>query len=158
MRLSTKCEYGTRALIDLNLHSNNGPVLMKDIAKRQDITFKYLGQIFLLLKNRGFIRGQRGASGGYSLSKPAKDITLLEIFECLEGPLSITTCAENQLSCPNSEKCAPHDVWKDTRTLLHNHLRNITLEDLTKRHKEKNKTPAIDEYLKERFPNEKNIS
>ena len=81
MKLSTKSEYGTRAMLDLALRYNSGPVLMRDISTRQSVTFKYLGQLFLLLKTSGLVKAQRGAHGGYCLSRAPKDITLLEIFE-----------------------------------------------------------------------------
>lgn len=126
-------------MLDLAINSNNGPVLMKDISRRQNITFKYLGQLFLLLKNSGLIKGQRGASGGYTLCRDPKDMTLLEIVECLEGPISFTDCAADVSICPKSNTCVTHDIWRQTRSMIHNYFSSITLEDLVQRYNEKRK-------------------
>jgi Rrf2 family protein len=140
MRLSTKSEYGTRAMLDLAVRYKDGPVLMKNISKRQDITFKYLGQIFLLLKKKGLIVGQRGSNGGYQLSRPPKDITLLEIFETLEGPLDLIECATDASLCTKSHNCVTHDIWKNTRNLILDYFSSLTLEDLVEKYLKKNIT------------------
>jgi len=138
MKLSTKSEYGTRAMLDLAIHQKNEPVLMRDISERQNITFKYLGQLFLLLKNSGLIRGHRGASGGYTLTRPPDEITLLEIFESLEGPISLTECTINKMCCPKTENCITHDIWSDTRDMISSFFKSITLKDLVNKYKAKN--------------------
>ena len=137
MKLSTKSEYGTRAMIDLALHSGSGPVLMKNISERQHIAFKYLGQLFLLLKNSGLIRGQRGSHGGYTLLRRPDNITLLQIFESLEGPLSLTDCVTDSTMCPNTENCVTREVWKKTHDLIKNFFAGITLKDLVDNYEKK---------------------
>jgi len=142
MKISTKSEYGLRAMIDLALEFDKGHVLLRDISEKQDISFKYLGQLFLLLKNSGLIKGQRGAKGGYSLNRNPKDITLLEIFESLEGPLSLTQCDTNDSCCSKTKSCVTHDIWKTTKEMIYDFFKGITLEKLVKMHKEKIKSPC----------------
>jgi Rrf2 family protein len=143
MKISTKSEYGTLAMLDLAIHYKDSPIHMKDISERQNITFKYLGQLFLLLKNRGLIYGLRGANGGYQLSRAPKSITLLEIFEALEGPISITECTTNQNFCTKSDACVTRGIWKDTRNLIYNFFKGITLQDLVDKHRLSNITPSL---------------
>lgn len=137
MKISSKSEYGTRAMLDLALNFNKGAVLMKDVAKRQQITFKYLGQLFLLLKAKGLISGKRGSLGGYTLAKNPKEITLLEIFETLEGPISIQNCSSQNHYCNNDGFCVTTHIWSETKDLISHFFKNITLDDLVTRYHEK---------------------
>jgi Rrf2 family protein len=146
MKISTKSEYGLRAMIDLALSFEKNPVLLKDISKKQDISFKYLGQLFLLLKNSGLIKGQRGSKGGYSLNRNPAHITLLEIFEALEGPLSLTECDSNDSCCSKTFSCVTHDIWKQTKNMIHDFFKDITLEKLAIMHKEKMKSSCKNNF------------
>ncbi|MBF0123545.1 MAG: Rrf2 family transcriptional regulator [Candidatus Omnitrophica bacterium] len=98
MKLSTKGRYSTRLMIDLALNGAKGPVLLKDIARRQDISEKYLGHLVPLLKSAGLINATRGANGGFTLAKPAATITLKDIVVAVEGPVSLIDDSKETLS------------------------------------------------------------
>lgn len=87
MRLSTKGRYSTRLMIDITVYGNGGFVLMKDIARRQNLSEKYLGHLAALLKNAGLINAMRGAHGGLVLARSAAEITLKDIIAAVEGPI-----------------------------------------------------------------------
>jgi Rrf2 family cysteine metabolism transcriptional repressor len=87
VRLSTKGEYGLLALVDLALQGQDQPVQAADIAHRQQIPKQYLDQLLMILKRSGLVSSMRGRRGGYRLSRPAGEITLLEAITALEGPL-----------------------------------------------------------------------
>lgn len=87
MRLSTKGEYGLLALVDLALQVQNEPVQAAEIAHRQQIPKQYLDQLLMILKRSGLVSSMRGRRGGYRLSRPASEITLLQAITALEGPL-----------------------------------------------------------------------
>ena len=132
MRLSTRSRYGTRLMFELASHQKNEPMFLKDIASRQDISEKYLSQIILLLKNGGLVTTYRGSHGGYVLSRPATEITLLEIVELLEGDLSLVDCVISPSVCNRVAICTTRDIWAEMSNLLKNYLKGVTLADLVK--------------------------
>jgi Rrf2 family protein len=87
MRLSSRGEYGLLALVYIALHSESGPVQAHEVAEEQGIPKQYLDQLMMTLRASGFVVSSRGRQGGYSLARPAKDITLLDIVTALEGPV-----------------------------------------------------------------------
>jgi len=93
-------------MVELALHQKNGPVLLKDIARRQEISARYLEQLILDLKAAGLVKSIRGAKGGFLLARPPKEITLLEIFQASEGPILLMECLENDTICRRSPFCA----------------------------------------------------
>jgi Rrf2 family protein len=102
MKLSTKGRYSIRMLVDLAIHGVGGPVFLKDVARRQEISEKYLGHLVPLLKNAKLINVIRGSRGGFSLAKPAAEITLKDIITAVEGPISLVE--------PSSE-LKENDFW-----------------------------------------------
>ena len=130
MRFSTRSRYGTRLMIELAKKYENGPVELRKIAEIQGISEKYLGQIIIKLKAKKLVSSYRGAHGGYYLLKPPKDITLLEIVECLEAHDLISDCIKNMNSCKRSEDCFARDVWKGLNFKIEEYLENVTLQDL----------------------------
>lgn len=147
MRLSTKGRYGTRAMLELALRFGNGPVLIKDIAKTQDISEKYLERIFFGLKSAGLIKSQRGAKGGYLLARPAAQIKLIQIIKALEGSLAPVECVDEPLLCKRVRICVTRDIWKRLKDTIEGVLDSVTLEDLVKQHKQKNKTQKNMYYI-----------
>ena len=112
MKISTKGRYGLRAMLDLAMNGRNGlPVLLSDIVERQNISGKYLEQIFSTLHGAGLVNTVRGRKGGYLLSRPADKIRLKEIITVLEGPCAVVNCVSNEAACPRAEKCAARDIW-----------------------------------------------
>ena len=135
MKLSTKGRYGVRLMFDLALQAGDGPVTLKDIAARQEISEKYLSNLILVLKNAGFVRSVRGSQGGYTLARPPRDITLKDILVALEGPMCLVECTEKPLLCQRSEECLMRDVWSEVTGKMLDALESFTLEGLMERQK-----------------------
>jgi len=137
MQISTKVRYGTRAMLDLALHYGNGPVLLKDIARRQEISLKYLDRICSSLKAAGLVKSLRGSKGGYVLNKPPSKITISQINEALEGSLVLVECVNNKNFCPRVNFCVTRDIWQELGKTMDSVLENTTLEDLVARDRKK---------------------
>lgn len=130
MKISTKGRYGLRAVIDLAVHSNGQPVLLKDIASRQKISRRYLERLFAVLKSVGIIRSIRGAQGGYLLAKEPDAINVCQIIEALEGPLVPVDCVFDTSICKQTENCVTRDVWCNISTQIKKYFEEITLTEL----------------------------
>ncbi len=131
MRLPTKARYGMRAMLDLAVNGGETePVLMRDIAARQDLPEKYLEQVLIPLRNAGLVRGVRGARGGYRLGRNPADISLLEIVEASIGDLAMVDCTEDPAYCERADACATQVVWRELTEALRNTLGRRTLADL----------------------------
>lgn len=121
MKISTKVRYGMRAMIELARRNNEAPVMLGIIAKNQDLSEKYLEQLFTMLRNAGLVKSERGNKGGYRLARKPEEISALEIFEALNGPLELVECAMNRKSCIRSEICNTVSLW----TELNQNIRGI---------------------------------
>jgi len=132
MKLSTRFRYGTRLLIDLGAHYHKDPVLLKEIAKRQKISKKYLEQIIISLKAAGLIHTVRGSKGGYCLTKDPKKLRLIEIYNILEGSTAPIECVDDPKACPYdlAKTCPTKNTWGKMKMAIENVLKNITLADL----------------------------
>jgi len=137
MKLSTKGRYGVRLMLDLAVYHGNGPVTLKDVSKRQDISEKYLGHLIPPLKNAGLITSVRGSRGGYTLAKPPGAINLLEIVSALEGPMCLVECGEHPDMCRRSATCIAREVWAEASKRMFDYLASINLEKLVERQKGK---------------------
>ena len=145
MRLSTKGRYATRAMLDLAINQGESPILLKDIAQRQQISLSYLEHLVTPLIAGGLIRSTRGAKGGVSLAKPPGEINLSQVIQLLEGSFAPAECADNPNLCPRSELCVTRDVWTELKNAMIGILESTTLQDLVERQKEKGKS-AKDMY------------
>src|SRR4030042_1950504 len=103
MKLSTRSRYGTRMLLDMAQHYNQGPVHLGDIAKRQNISLKYLEQIIIPLKKAHDVASVLGPKGGHLLAKPPDQITVGEIVALLEEGINLVECTENPEVCDRSQ-------------------------------------------------------
>lgn len=131
MRLPTKARYGMRAMLDLAVnYGGNEPVLMRDIASRQDLPEKYLEQVLIPLRNTGLVRSVRGARGGYMLARDPSEITLLEIVEACIGDVTMVDCTEDPGYCSRVDNCATSVVWKELTEAIRGSLESKTLADL----------------------------
>jgi Rrf2 family iron-sulfur cluster assembly transcriptional regulator len=130
MRLTTLSRYGTRALFDIAYYGQGEAVRASEIAKRQQISLNYIGQIFLKLKRAGLIKSHRGRSGGYVLSSAPEDVTLLSIIEAVEGPITLVSCANGHKDCTFVESCVTHDIWVEASQMMEGYFGDITLKDL----------------------------
>ena len=130
MRLSTRGRYGTRMMLDLAVHHDQGPTPLREIAKRQDLSVKYLEQLTIPLKAAGFIRSVRGARGGYTLAQKPDKISVGEIIEILEGGLSLVDCVEDPKFCKRQKECPTKDIWLRMSGRLMEELSALSLQDV----------------------------
>jgi Rrf2 family protein len=124
-------------MLDIALHCAEGPVPLRAISKRQDITEKYLWHLINPLKSAGLIEATRGAHGGYVVAKPLSDISIKEIVRALEGPLTLVKCVEKPASCKKAQSCVARDVWKEVADKISDTLDSITLKDIVENHHNK---------------------
>ena len=130
MKLSTRTRYGVRAILELAENAGKGPLQLRVIAGRQDISAKYLEQLMAVLKAAGFVRSVRGAKGGYILAKPPDKIRLNEVFHCLEGTVTTAECVEDEKYCLRAAGCAVRIIWTRVHRAIEEVLEAITLQDL----------------------------
>lgn len=133
MKISTKGRYGLRTLMDIAAHQSKGPVNLNDMAERQGISAKYLWQIVNLLKTAGFVRGMRGPKGGYVLIRDPNSITLLDVIQVLEGPISLVECVDDPAFCDRMENCVAHSVWSEVSQAVREALQKLTLAEILRR-------------------------
>ena len=146
MKLSTKGRYGVRLMVDLALHYGEGPVLLREIAQRQEISEKYLWHLINPLKGAGLITATRGMKGGYVLAKSPADITMKVILQASEGSLCLVDCVETPSTCVRSPICAARDMWSEISESINKVLMSTTLADMVERQKAKKETIAYDNY------------
>ena len=130
MKLTTRSRYGTRMILDMAMHGQNGPVRIKDIAARQGVSVKYLEKLVRELKDAGFVRSRRGPRGGHELDKPLDEISVGDIVRALEGDLSLVECNGEGGPCPRTTDCLTRGVWMEAAQAMHEKLDSITLADL----------------------------
>jgi len=130
MKLSTRTRYAVRAMIELAQNESVRPLQLKIIAKRQDISIKYLEQLMAVLRSAGLIRSVRGSRGGYTLAKAANQIRLSDILNCLEGPVTTVECVEDSDCCVRAAECAARQVWMKVQQAIDEVLQSITLQDV----------------------------
>ncbi|MDY0040782.1 MAG: Rrf2 family transcriptional regulator [Desulforhabdus sp.] len=132
MKLSTRSRYGTRLVLDMAHNYRKGPTQLGVIAKRQNISVKYLEQIIIPLKKANLIKSVRGSKGGHVLAKPPADITVGQIVALLEKDVELTECSVNPEICERSDFCPTRIVWKAATESMYEKLNSITLADLVK--------------------------
>ena len=131
MRISTKGRYALRLMLDLALNNTGEPISLKDIARRQEISDKYLEQIISVLNKAKYVKSIRGAQGGYILTKRPEEYTVGMILRLTEGSLAPVSClAQGAASCPRMSSCRTYDMWKGLDDLIEDYFGKITLADL----------------------------
>lgn len=128
MKISTKGRYGIKALIDLVMNSENESVTLKTISERQNISERYLEQIFSALRKSGIIIGRKGAQGGYTLAKDPKKITISEILRVLEGESLLVDISND--GTDELESFINENLWKGINDKINEYFKSITLQDL----------------------------
>jgi len=130
MKLSTRSRYGTRMMLDLAQHYDQGPVQIGDVSKRENISVKYLEQLIIPLKKANFIKSVRGPKGGHMLAKPPEEITVGEIVEILEGGINLSNCIENPEVCNRTTRCLTRGVWEEATKAMYDKLNSVTLSKM----------------------------
>lgn len=136
MKLSTKGRYGLKAMLDLALHNGQGPVALKSIAERQNLSENYLEQLFATLRRAGHVRSIRGAQGGYLLCQSPESIKVGSILRSLEGSLAPVDCVLEDApnKCDQFDQCVTKIVWEKIRDSVNEVVDSITLGDLVKKY------------------------
>lgn len=137
MKLSTKGRYASRLMLELALNYGNGSILLKDIAKRQELSMRYLEQLIPPLKAAGLITSIRGSHGGYMLARPPSRITLKEVIQTMEGSLYPVKCIDSPAVCHRVTHCITRDIWRELGEKITKTLESITLQDMAERQKDK---------------------
>ncbi len=137
MKLSTKGQYATRALLDVAQHPDDQPVQIRDIAQRQQIPQRYLEHLITPLIAAGILVSTRGPRGGVSLVRSPDDVSLDEVIHLLEGSVAPVECVNNPSLCDRSKLCAVRDVWDDLKKAIDGVLSSVTLSDLVQRQQAK---------------------
>ena len=132
MKVSTKGRYALRIMLDLAFHNSGELVPLKDIAKRQNITLKYMEQIISPLSKAGFVISLRGSNGGYRLARKPSEYTAGDILRVVEGSLAPTACLENgeYVDCPRADDCPTLAFWQGLNKVINDYVDSVTLEDL----------------------------
>lgn len=131
-------------MLDLALNSGKGPISLKDISKRQEISEKYLWHLIPPLKNAGLVTATRGPHGGYILAKPLRQISLKDIVSVLEGPMCLVDCASDPVCCKRSPNCITRDVWAEATAKILQTLESFSLEDMVEKQKKKQKNSSYE--------------
>jgi Rrf2 family protein len=151
MKLSTKSRYGLRAIFDMAYHSGDLPSQIKDISRRQNISPRYLEQIFQDLKKAGLLNSRRGPQGGYTLSRKPEEITVRDVIKAAEGEVFLVACTNRAKSCsPKCEfdnQCVTQKIWAEANERLNEYFGSLTLKDLC----EDGKAMGLEKELDHRF-------
>jgi Rrf2 family cysteine metabolism transcriptional repressor len=135
LRLSTKVQYGVRAMFEIAKDYKNGPITIKEISRRQGVSVSYLEQLLNKLRKGGLIKSKKGPGGGYMLSKEPTEVSIGEILNILEGPIAITQCLDTTTKssgCGRVDGCVARLLWKSLGEKISGFLTTITLKDLLK--------------------------
>ena len=132
LRISTRGRYALRAMVDLAIHTNDAPVLRRDIAARQEISADYVAQLFRQLGTSKVVKGIKGPGGGYMLARDATTISVGDIVRAVEGPIAVANCvtSDDNFSCHQGDECVSRAVWQRVNQAIEDALDKISLADL----------------------------
>jgi Rrf2 family protein len=136
-----------RLMIDLATRYGEGPVLLREIAKRQEISEKYLSNLINPLKATGLLEATRGVHGGYVLGKPPNEISMKEIVQAVEGTMCLVDCVEKPAACSRVPLCISHELWKEAAEGINRVLEKYTLADMVVRQNAMSDNTTHDNYM-----------
>jgi len=139
MRVSTKGDYGVRALIELAHHYGHGPVQSAEIAARQEVPEPYLDQLLPTLRRAGFIRSVRGPQGGHALIREPSEVKLSDVMVALEGSLAPIACVDDPDACTRTGGCVQREVWERVRDATEEILAGVSIGELAAKEREQNR-------------------
>ncbi len=137
MKLSTRVRYGVRLMLSLAENWGKGPLFLKDIAREEEISEKYLSLIIIPLRTKGLVNSIRGAHGGYTLGRAPESITIEQIMEAVEGKPSLVNCVGDASACPRANQCVTRDVWEVLGDKISKTLESVNLEQLVRMKRDK---------------------
>lgn len=131
MKISTKGRYALRMMLDMVQYQKNGPVALKDISDRQNVSKKYLEQIALVLSQAGILQGTRGHQGGYRMMADPRTTTVLDILEITEGSMHPVACLDHSPNdCERCNGCETLFIWQGLDKVICDYLRSMTIQDV----------------------------
>ena len=133
MKVSTRGEYGVRAMVALAKHSGERPVSIGILSKESAVPYAYLEQLIVPLRRAGLVASKRGAQGGYVLSRAAGEIRVGEVYRAMEGPVAPMDCVSENIedqTCPLIPGCQTRPVWIKVRDSIVDAIDSMTLADL----------------------------
>lgn len=138
MKISTKGRYALRMMLEFAMNPDECTKIIQ-VANRQQISDKYLEQIVTILTRAGYVKSERGAKGGYRLTRPPEEYTVGMILRLTEGSLAPVACLEESTNqCSRSDGCVTLDIWKQLEEAINNVVDRVTLADLVKQQYKKN--------------------
>lgn len=139
MRLSTKSRYAVTSLLDVVMHSDQGPVSLADISKRQGVSLSYLEQLFSKMRRNDLVISTRGPGGGYLLSRPAEEINVSAIVQSVDEELKVYN-KDALASGEEFEPCLTETLWEELSDEINGYLTGISLAEIINDLSEKNET------------------
>jgi Rrf2 family iron-sulfur cluster assembly transcriptional regulator len=134
MRLTTKGRFAVTAMIDLAMRQNDGPITLAAISRRQSISLSYLEQLFGKLRRHELVDSMRGPGGGYTLARPAREVSVADIIHAVDEPLDATSCGGKQNCTTGTDgkqgKCMTHELWETLNRKMVDYLDSVSLHDL----------------------------
>lgn len=133
MKVSTRGEYGVRAMVALARHYGDGPLSIAQIAKESSVPPAYLEQLIAPLRRAGLVESKRGAHGGYLLGRPPENVRVGDVYRVMEGPVAPMDCVSEDpadQTCPLIEGCETRPIWLKVRDSIIEALDSTTLADL----------------------------
>lgn len=155
MKVSTKSRYGVAAMLDIAQHFGEGPVALRSVAERQQVSEHYLEQLMSNLRNAGFVRSVRGAQGGYVLSKDPRLVTVGDIVRAMEGPIAPVDCllaekGKDNPYCSKTQDCIRRNIWLKMGDSITEALDSISLASLCIEAQRKNEDKERGEHQNEK--------
>lgn len=133
MKLTTRGRYAVTAMLDLVLYGQGRPVMLNEVAVRQEIPISYLGQLFSKLRKQGLVNSQRGPGGGYRLAKPPEGISIADVMLAVEENIDNTRCG-GKVDCQNSQRCLAHGLWESLSRNIFDFLNDVSLAKAVAEH------------------------
>ena len=138
MKISTKGRYAVRVMLDLATNNTGEYIKVKEIARRQEISEKYLEQIISVLNKAGYVKSIRGAQGGYKIARDPSNYTVGMILRLTEGSLNPVACLDDEINeCERCDTCETLEVWKDLAKAINSVVDHVTVADLVERQQER---------------------
>jgi Rrf2 family cysteine metabolism transcriptional repressor len=136
VRLSTVGRYALRAMVDLAMHQDRGPVLRQEIAERQEVSNDYLAQLFVRLRRAGLVKSVRGPGGGYMLTRDPAKVSAGDVLRAVEETLEPVYCVDDEqgAACHRVDGCPTHWLWVRLGEAIHQVLDSVTLAELCERY------------------------
>ncbi|WP_019626807.1 Rrf2 family transcriptional regulator [Thioalkalivibrio sp. ALJT] len=146
MKLTTKGRYAVTAMLDVAMHTRNGPVSLAEVARRQKLSLSYLEQLFSRLRRKGLVKSSRGPGGGYALSGDPDGISVADIIVAVDEPVDVTRCG-GKANCNSDSRCLTHDLWADLSDQVYDFLSTRSLADVLQRHQEQVEKDGVQEVV-----------